>query len=95
MIKNLSVLAKSVFAVTGKLAATPDSPDPSPKNDPLNDPVRFEDAPVNCNEVVPVIAVPLSVKDELVNAVPDHLLILLVLKVEAPLTATVAVVAPS
>jgi hypothetical protein len=43
----------------------------------------------------PVIAVPLSVKDEFANAVPVHLVILLELKVEAPLTATVAVVAPS
>ena len=52
-------------------------------------------APVNWSEVVPVIVVPLSVRDELANAVPVHLVTLLVLKVDAPLTATVAVVAPS
>ena len=52
-------------------------------------------APVNWREVVPVIVVPLSVRDELANAVPVHFEMLLVLKVDAPDTATVAVVAPS
>ena len=42
--KNLSVVAKSVFAVTGNEAATPLKPDPSPKNEPLNDPDRKVDA---------------------------------------------------
>ena len=40
LIKNLSAVAKSVFSVTGKLAATPDNPDPSPKKEPLNEPLK-------------------------------------------------------
>ena len=97
LIKNWSVDTKSVLDGVGKIAVavTPVNPAPLPKKEPLNEPDRFELAPVNWSEVVPVIAVPLSVRDELANAAPVHLVMLLVLKVDAPLTATVAVVAPS
>ncbi len=77
------------------VAVTPVKPAPLPKNEPLNDPERLELAPDNCNDVVPVIAVPLSVNEEFANAVPVHFVRALVLKADAPLTATVAVAPPS
>ena len=67
----------------------------APVNEPLNEPVRFEEAPVNWIEEAPVIVVPLSVRLESANAAPVHLEILLEFSVEAPDTATVAVVEPS
>ena len=95
--KNWSVLAKSVFAVVGKIAVavTPVRLAPLPANEPLNEPDKFELAPVNWSEVAPVIVVPSSAKDEFANAVPVHFGILLSVSVEAPATETVAVAPPS
>jgi hypothetical protein len=59
--KNWSVLAKSVLAVVGNIAVavTPVSPEPSPWNDPLNDPEWDNpEAPVVATMFpVPLIAV--------------------------------------
>ena len=53
---------------------------------PENEPVKIDEAPVNCNDVVPVIVVPSSVKLEFEKATPSHFVILLLFKVEAPET---------
>ena len=93
-----------------KVEANPVNPEPSPAkepvkepvkadwaplNEPVKEPVKAELAPVNWREEAPDTTVPLSVKEELVNAAPLHLVTALVFKAEAPETATVAGADPS
>jgi hypothetical protein len=49
---------------------------PSPANDPVNEPVNCELAPVNWIELAPETTVPLSVKVVSANASPVHFEIL-------------------
>ena len=53
--------------MVGKVAVTPVKPAPLPKNEPLNEPERFEEAPVNWIEEAPLTTEPLSVKLESTN----------------------------
>lgn len=95
-IKNLSVDIMLILAVVGNVgvAVTPVNPPPFPVNEPLNEPVKLELAPVNWIDVLPIMVVPLSVRLELAKAFPVHLVMLLVVKADAPLTATVWADAP-
>ena len=70
--------------------AIPVKAEPSPWNEPLNEPLNTELAPDNWIEEAPDTTVPLSVKEELTNALPFHFVTALVLKAAAPETATVA-----
>jgi hypothetical protein len=79
---------------TSKVVAIPVNCEPSPSNEPLNEPLNIELAPDNWIEVVPDTTVPLSVKEELTNAAPFHFVTALVFKAEAPETATVVAPVP-
>ena len=69
-----------------RLETTPVKFEPSPWKAPLNEPERFEEAPVNWSEVVPVIVVPLSLRLELTNlpSAEFHLVTALLVNWAAP-----------
>ena len=67
----------------------------APLNEPVKEPVKAESVPVNWSEEAPDTTVPVSEREEVINAVPLHLVNRLVTKAEAPDTATLAVAPPS
>ena len=79
---TLEVFALVITAVT------------DPENVPVKDPVNDEFAPVSCREEFPDITVPLSVRLELANAAPVHLVIALLVNDAAPETATLCALLP-